>query len=126
MVVDRAGGVGAALGATALLLVSVTAADDVIAPLVRPWGSNSLRVTLCAHACDDHLPGALGLSPPTMYGHPPSVRSERAPGMLTGSDSVVSGNIKATMDKGLLVFSRVDDGMLLQVFIHLCLRLYFK
>ena len=102
----------AAAGAAAILIcamASVASADS--RPLVRPWGDNVLRVTFCAGKCDDTLPGALDLTPPTTNSLWREASETPDGGMITGS--VVNGNIRANIVDEMLLFTRLDDGMLL-------------
>ena len=83
-----------------------------------------LRVQVCAGACDDSLPGALGTDPPpTSHSRSEAAAAAEAavtmatlfadPERRSPLSSVTNGNLKATMEDGMLVFARVDDGKVL-------------
>ena len=107
--------------ALAALLVAVAAPA---ATTVRPWGDNAIRVQFCAGACSDTLSGALGAAPPATAADDAAPAQQQALGSgspssaapaqqqaLGGGSPVVSGNLKAALDgKGMLRFTRVDDG----------------
>jgi hypothetical protein len=95
-----------------LILASSSAATSGAAPLIEPWGANSLRIRMTlgdgAGPVQVHnLPGALDESPPTSS----TAEVLRAAG---ASGVVASGNIKASYDPaGGLVVTRISDGEVL-------------
>lgn len=83
--------------------------------VIRPWGANAIRVQICAGACDDALPGALGPSAPASVAQEaPQPDKERQQSEGRGSATTTSGNLACSRGSdGVLSFSRVDDGKLL-------------
>ena len=83
--------------------------------VIRPWGANAIRVQICAGACDDALPGALGPSAPASVAQEaPQPDKKRQQSEGRGSSTTTSGNLACSRGSdGVLSFSRVDDGKLL-------------